>query len=329
MTTKAPRFALCAVFVAALSACGGGGGGDAGGTATAQSAKLQVLMSDASSEDWATIGVKVLSIALVPQGGAAPVTVYTAPSAAPVVNLAQLDQLGELIGDVSIPAGTYTSATVTISANPGDVLLTTSADPEPGFAAAASTTIPSSQIQIQGARGAAGSKTVPVQIGFAMPLVVSATQSNALDLEFDLAHPAFIVAHDSPLAGSTIWAVNFNGPLRHHPIERLADLVLRHSYGTVSAVSADNTAITFDKVLPTLPVQGSYFISTDIGALGFRDDGAFCRFLTTEIGVAAIPTSAFYADPSSAPPFARFCFAKKRATLEAARERLQRLRERV
>jgi len=255
MTTKAPRFALCAVFVAALSACGGGGGGDAGGTATAQSAKLQVLMSDASSEDWATIGVKVLSIALVPQGGAAPVTVYTAPSAAPVVNLAQLDQLGELIGDVSIPAGTYTSATVTISANPGDVLLTTSADPEPGFAAAASTTIPSSQIQIQGARGAAGSKTVPVQIGFAMPLVVSATQSNALDLEFDLAHPAFIVAHDSPLAGSTIWAVNFNGPLRHHPIERLADLVLRHSYGTVSAVSADNTAITFDKVLPTLPVQ--------------------------------------------------------------------------
>src|SRR6266545_4759843 len=81
--------------------------------------------------------------------------------------------------------------------------------------------------------------------------------------------------------------------------------------------------------LPTLPVQGSYFISTDIGALGFRDDGAFCRFLTTEIGVAAIPTSAFYADPSSAPPFARFCFAKKRATLEAARERLQRLPERV
>jgi aspartate/methionine/tyrosine aminotransferase len=81
--------------------------------------------------------------------------------------------------------------------------------------------------------------------------------------------------------------------------------------------------------LPTLPVEGSYFISTDIGALGFRDDGAFCRFLTTEIGVAAIPTSAFYADPSSAPPFARFCFAKKRATLEAARERLPRLRERV
>jgi aspartate/methionine/tyrosine aminotransferase len=77
--------------------------------------------------------------------------------------------------------------------------------------------------------------------------------------------------------------------------------------------------------LPTLPVEGSYFISTDIGALGHTDDRAFCRFLTTEIGVAAIPTSAFYSDPASAPPLARFCFAKKIETLAAAGERLQRL----
>ena len=81
--------------------------------------------------------------------------------------------------------------------------------------------------------------------------------------------------------------------------------------------------------LPTLPVQGAYFISADISALGFTDDQAFCRFLTTEIGVAAIPTSAFYSDPTTAPPLARFCFAKKRETLEAAGERLQRLTERA
>jgi N-succinyldiaminopimelate aminotransferase len=81
--------------------------------------------------------------------------------------------------------------------------------------------------------------------------------------------------------------------------------------------------------LPTLPVEGSYFISADISALGFADDRAFCRFLTTELGVAAIPISVFYADPATAPAFARFCFAKKHETLEAAGERLQRLRERV
>ena len=43
--------------------------------------------------------------------------------------------------------------------------------------------------------------------------------------------------------------------------------------------------------LPALPVQGSYFINVDISGLGFADDRAFCRFLTTELGVAAIPTS--------------------------------------
>jgi aspartate/methionine/tyrosine aminotransferase len=77
--------------------------------------------------------------------------------------------------------------------------------------------------------------------------------------------------------------------------------------------------------LPTLPTEGSYFISTDIGALGYADDRSFCRFLTAEIGVAAIPTSAFYIDPASAPTIARFCFAKRHATLQAAGERLQKL----
>ncbi len=78
--------------------------------------------------------------------------------------------------------------------------------------------------------------------------------------------------------------------------------------------------------LPTLPAEGSYFISADIGALGYADDRVFCRFLATEIGVAAIPTSAFYTDSASAPPLARFCFAKQRATLEAAGERLHKLK---
>jgi len=78
--------------------------------------------------------------------------------------------------------------------------------------------------------------------------------------------------------------------------------------------------------LPTLPVQGSYFLLVDVAGLGFPDDVSFCRYLTTEIGVAAIPPSAFYAEPARAPLLARFCFAKKEETLRAAADRLQRLR---
>ncbi|NJO81475.1 MAG: aminotransferase class I/II-fold pyridoxal phosphate-dependent enzyme [Blastochloris sp.] len=78
--------------------------------------------------------------------------------------------------------------------------------------------------------------------------------------------------------------------------------------------------------LSTLAIQGSYFLNADISALGFTDDRAFCRFLTTEIGVAAIPTSAFYIDQNDVPPLARFCFAKRLETLAAGGERLQRLK---
>jgi aspartate/methionine/tyrosine aminotransferase len=77
--------------------------------------------------------------------------------------------------------------------------------------------------------------------------------------------------------------------------------------------------------LPTLPVDGAYFLLTDVGARGEASDAAFCRRLVTELGVAAIPTSGFYADPAAAPQLARFCFAKRDQTITAAAPRLARL----
>lgn len=81
--------------------------------------------------------------------------------------------------------------------------------------------------------------------------------------------------------------------------------------------------------LPTLPVRGSYFLMADIAGLGFTTDVEFCRFLTTEVGVAAVPPSAFYADPARAPLLARFCFAKREETLLAAAERLSDLPRKI
>jgi aspartate/methionine/tyrosine aminotransferase len=77
--------------------------------------------------------------------------------------------------------------------------------------------------------------------------------------------------------------------------------------------------------LKTLPVEGAYFLLADIAHLGFDDDVTFCRQLTTQIGVAAIPPSAFYLEPRTAPRLARFCFAKSDATIAAAAERLKNL----
>jgi uncharacterized protein DUF4382/uncharacterized protein DUF5666 len=245
---------VSAILAASLAACGGGGSSGSVSPIAPQTATMPVLISDASSEDWATIGVKVLAITITPQGGGDAVTIFTSANGQ-MVNLEQLDQISEIIGNATVPVGTYTGATLTVAANPGDVVLTTSAAPEAGFAAAASTTIPSSQIQIQDASGASGSKTVAIKLTFDSPLVVSSGSSNALDLEFDLGHPAFIVGHVPPAVGTTLWAVDFDGPVRCHHIGDLQHLVLRHTYGTVVSVSSDNTSIKITKDYPAIPVQ--------------------------------------------------------------------------
>jgi len=77
-----------------------------------------------------------------------------------------------------------------------------------------------------------------------------------------------------------------------------------------------------------LPSEGSYFQCVDKSALAVPEkdlgDADFCQWLTTEIGVAAIPLSAFYGDGFDQ-NVVRFCFAKKDDTLRSALERLARL----
>jgi N-succinyldiaminopimelate aminotransferase len=81
--------------------------------------------------------------------------------------------------------------------------------------------------------------------------------------------------------------------------------------------------VGLDVVFP----DGTYFIMAGIGPLGFDDDVAFCRYLTAEVGVAAIPPSVFYSDAHKplGKGYARFAFCKRMATLEKAAERLGKL----
>ncbi|MBA2521139.1 MAG: aminotransferase class I/II-fold pyridoxal phosphate-dependent enzyme [Chloroflexia bacterium] len=99
---------------------------------------------------------------------------------------------------------------------------------------------------------------------------------------------------------------------------------LRRDYARRRAVLADVLAASG---LPALPIAGGYFLNSDLSGLGFADDVTFCRWLTAEVGVAAVPPSAFYLDPARAPLLARFCFAKRDETLRAAADRLRRVRD--
>jgi methionine aminotransferase len=76
--------------------------------------------------------------------------------------------------------------------------------------------------------------------------------------------------------------------------------------------------------LRLLPSEGSYFQCVDYAAVSDLGEAAFCEWLTTEIGVAAIPLSAFYAGGFEQ-HIARLCFAKRDETLRSALTRLQKL----
>lgn len=84
-----------------------------------------------------------------------------------------------------------------------------------------------------------------------------------------------------------------------------------------------------EQLLPTklkpLSVPGGYFQLVDYSAVSDLDDLAFCRWLTIEKGVTAIPLSPFYETPPAGQRLVRLCFAKNEATLDAAIERLRKL----
>jgi methionine aminotransferase len=83
-----------------------------------------------------------------------------------------------------------------------------------------------------------------------------------------------------------------------------------------------------DTKFELLPSEGSYFQCVSIDHLGVPEknlsEADFCQWLTKDVGVAAIPLSAFYADGFDQRVI-RFCFAKKDETLKEALRRLKRL----
>jgi aminotransferase len=75
----------------------------------------------------------------------------------------------------------------------------------------------------------------------------------------------------------------------------------------------------------TIP-EGAYFFLTDFSELSDASDTEFALWLAREGGIATVPGSSFYHDRSERCRYVRFAFCKKVETLEAAAERLAKLR---
>jgi aspartate/methionine/tyrosine aminotransferase len=98
---------------------------------------------------------------------------------------------------------------------------------------------------------------------------------------------------------------------------------------------AEGYRVRRDRLIPALEgagfrcfrPRGAYYVMTDISAFGFEDDVTFTKYLVSEIGVAPVPGSSFYRDARDGARQVRFAFCKKLETLDAAAEKLRRLRK--
>jgi aspartate/methionine/tyrosine aminotransferase len=70
--------------------------------------------------------------------------------------------------------------------------------------------------------------------------------------------------------------------------------------------------------------QGAYYVLLDISEFGYKDDLEFCQVLARDVGVGAVPGSAFFKEPVNY--LIRLHFAKDDATLNAALNRLEKMK---
>lgn len=113
-----------------------------------------------------------------------------------------------------------------------------------------------------------------------------------------------------------------NTPMQHGIASYMADPAPYHGLSTFYQRKRDLFRAGLEKTrLTLLPSKGTYFQCVDYSAISDLPEAEFAKWLTTEIGVAAIPVSAFYNQPKES-GIVRFCFAKKDETLKLALDRL-------
>ncbi|KAL1309922.1 hypothetical protein HN51_052656 [Arachis hypogaea] len=95
---------------------------------------------------------------------------------------------------------------------------------------------------------------------------------------------------------------------------------LKRDYMEKRAILVEGLESVGFKVFPS---RGTYFVVVDHTPFGLENDVAFCEYLIKEVGVVAIPVSAFCLDPEDGKNLVRFTFCKDEGTLKAAVKRMK------
>ena len=138
-----------------------------------------------------------------------------------------------------------------------------------------------------------------------------------------VAAPAALTAEFRKVHQFNVFTVNT--PVQHALAAYMADAA---RYTELPAFYQRKRDLFREGLKPTrfklLPSEGSFFQCVDIAEVSDLSEADFCKWLTQEMGVAAIPMSAFYGNGFDQ-RVVRFCFAKKEETLNLALQRLAKL----
>ena len=135
-----------------------------------------------------------------------------------------------------------------------------------------------------------------------------------------VAAPAALMAEFRKVHQFNVFTVNT--PMQHGLASFMADSAHHTTLPAFYQRKRDLFAAGLARTrLRTLNTQGTYFQCVDYSAVSDLPEEAFCRWLTQEVGVAAIPLAAFYRGGFEQ-RIVRFCFAKKDETLALALQRL-------
>jgi len=207
--------ALPALSTLALHMACGSGASNASTPAPTPTGSASIILTDAPSDQWSAIEVVVTKVTLLNKADhSKEVVAFEGTSAK--INLVDLDSVGELLATAQLPVGTYDALRITI--DPTSVNLVK----------LDGTSVPSSQLKVAGAS---------VLVGLSADLVVTASGSNAVQIDFDLGHPLFLVQLPN---GN--WVMNLQ--VKHRPnangMMGMRDLMFRHRKGSIASVGASS-----------------------------------------------------------------------------------------
>lgn len=236
--------ALPALTTLALTvACGGSGGSST--PAPVATGSASIILTDAPSDQWSAVEVVVTKITLLNKADHTR-EVVAFEGATAKINLVDLDSVGELLATAQLPVGTYDALRVTI--DPASVNLVK----------ADGTTVPASSVHVNGAG---------VLVRLETDLVVTATGSNAVQIDFDLGHPLFLVQ-----LPNGDWVMNLQ--VKHRPnangMMGMRQLMFRHRRGTIASVGASSFVLHTDSGndLTVHVDAGAWFFDADSKTMG-------------------------------------------------------------